>query len=161
MSTLYELTSEYLEVLDMMEDDSTEEKVIKDTLDSISGEIEDKADNIAKAIKSLKTEAEIIERESKRLTARKKMLLNNADRLKRYLEKSMIATNKRKFKTPLFTFGIRTNQPTLVIDNEKKVPKKYILEQKPKFDNAALKEYLKEHKVTYAHLEASESLQIR
>lgn len=161
MSTLYELTSEYLEVLDMMEDDSIEEKVIKDTLDSIAGEIEDKADNIAKAIKSLKTEAEIIERESKRLTGRKKMLLNNADRLKRYLEQSMIATNKRKFKTPLFTFGIRTNQPALVIDNESKVPKEYILEQKPKFDNAALKEYLKNHKVDYAHLEAGESLQIR
>lgn len=161
MSTLYELTSEYLEVLDMMEDDSIEEKIIKDTLDSIAGEIEDKADSIAKAIKSLKAEAEVIERESKRLTARKKMLLNNADRLKSYLEKSMIATDKRKIKTPLFTFGIRTNQPSLIIDNESKVPKKYILEQKPKFDNAALKEYLKNHKVAYAHLEASESLQIR
>lgn len=161
MSTLYELTGEYLEVLDMMEDDSIEEKVIKDTLDSIAGEIEDKADNIAKAIKSLKAEAEIIERESKRLTGRKKMLLNNAARLKRYLEQSMIATNKRKIKTPLFTFGIRTNQPALVIDNESKVPKEYILEQKLKFDNAALKEYLKNHKVDYAHLEASESLQIR
>ena len=161
MSSLYELTSEYLEVLDMLEDDSIEDKVIQDTLEGISGEIEEKADNIAKAIKSLKTEAEVIERESKRLDGRKKMLLSNADRLKKYLEKSMIATDKRKFKTPLFTFGIRNNQPKLVIDDETKIPKKYLIKQQPKIDNAALKEYLKEHKATYAHLEASESLQIR
>lgn len=161
MSSLYELTSEYLEVLDMLEDDSIDDKVIQDTLEGISGEIEEKADNIAKAIKSLKTEAEVIERESKRLDGRKKTLLNNADKLKKYLEKSMIATDKRKFKTPLFTFGIRNNKPKLIIDDETKVPKKYLIKQQPKIDNEALREYLKEHKASYAHLEASESLQIR
>lgn len=161
MSTLYELTGEYLEVLEMLEDDSIEEEVIQDTLEGISGEFEVKADNIAKAIKSLKTEAEVIEREAKRLDGRKKMLLRNADRLKRYLEKAMITTDRRSFRTSLFTFGIRKNPAKLVLDNEAKIPKKYWIKQNPKLDNAALKEYLKEHKAAYAHLEQSESLQIR
>lgn len=49
MSTLYEITGQYLELYKMMESaDNLEMKVITDTLDGMDGELEEKADGYAK-----------------------------------------------------------------------------------------------------------------
>ena len=47
MATLYELTEEYRQLLEMMEDDSVDPEVLQDTLEGVDGEIEAKADNWA------------------------------------------------------------------------------------------------------------------
>lgn len=162
MSTLYELTGEYMELMSLMEDDSIDDQMIQDTLEGVEGEIEEKADAIAKIIKSAKAEAEVIEREEKRLNSRKKMLLNNADRLKDHLEKVMRTTGKTKFKTALFGFGIQKNPPTVVIDNEANIPEEFWIVKDPVIDKTALKQYLKENgEVDFAHLQSTESLRIR
>lgn len=45
MSTLYEITGQYLELYEMMESaDELEMKVIEDTLDGMDGELEEKAE---------------------------------------------------------------------------------------------------------------------
>lgn len=161
MNSLYELTSEYKELLEMLEDADLDADVIKDTLDGVEGEFEMKADAIAKVIAEEKGDAEKIDAEIKRLTARKKTKLNNAERLKKYLESAMGAIGKKKFATALFGFGIRKNAPAVVIDNEEKIPKEWWVEQEPKLDKAGLKNYLKNNETDYAHLEQSESLVIR
>ncbi len=43
MSTLYELTDEYRQLLEMLEDPDEDPEVIRDTMEGISGELEDKA----------------------------------------------------------------------------------------------------------------------
>ena len=48
MSSIYELTGEYLELMDMLEDEEIDEQTIIDTLEALDGEIENKADNYAK-----------------------------------------------------------------------------------------------------------------
>lgn len=161
MNSLYELTSEYKELLEMLEDADLDADVIKDTLDGVEGEFEMKADAIAKVIAEEKGDAEKIDAEIKRLTARKKTKLNNAERLKKYLESAMGAMGKKKFATALFGFGIRKNAPAVVIDNEEKIPKEWWIEQEPKLDKAGLKNHLKNNETDYAHLEQSESLVIR
>ena len=45
MSSIYELTGEYLELMDMLEDEEVDEQTIIDTLEALDGEIENKADN--------------------------------------------------------------------------------------------------------------------
>lgn len=40
MATLYELTEEYRQLLEMMEDDSVDPEVLQDTLEGVDGEIE-------------------------------------------------------------------------------------------------------------------------
>lgn len=50
MATLYELTEEYRQLLEMMEDDTVDPEVLQDTLEGVDGEIEAKADNCAKEI---------------------------------------------------------------------------------------------------------------
>ena len=48
MATLYELTDEYRQLLEMMEDDTVDPEILKDTLEAVDGEIEVKADGCAK-----------------------------------------------------------------------------------------------------------------
>lgn len=46
MNTLYELTAEYQQLLDMARDPDVDEKALSDTMEAIGGEIEDKADSL-------------------------------------------------------------------------------------------------------------------
>ena len=102
----------------------------------------------------------MLESEIARLTARKKALENNVERMKRNLEQSMIALDKRKFKTDLFSFHIQKNPASVDIIGE--VPEEFLIPQEPKVDKKAMIAFVKEHGDTeYAKLTQSESLRIR
>lgn len=162
MSTMYELTADYLAVLSMATDGETPPEAIADTLEAIGGEIEIKAENSAVIMQELSAEAAKLDAEIKRLTARKNALITNADTIKERIYNTMKAVNKPKFKTTLFSFSIKKNPPKLVIDDETKIPKKYFIPQPAKIDNAAIKSELTAgKKCKYAHLEATERLTIR
>lgn len=58
MSTLYEITGQYLALYEMLESaDELEMKVITDTLEGMDGELEEKADAYAKIMTELDAEA--------------------------------------------------------------------------------------------------------
>lgn len=165
MATLYELTDDYLNLLDMAQDPDCDLEVFKDTLEGLDYEIEDKADGYAKVIRELTARAEGLNAEIERLTNRKKAIETNIDNMKRSLENAMIITGKTKFKTDLFSFGIQKNTPTVIIDEQyiENIPEEYLIEQDPKIDKAKIKEDIKAGKDLdgIAHLEQSESLRIR
>lgn len=161
MATLYELTEEYRQLLEMMEDDSVDPKVLKDTLEGMDGEFEIKAENCAKVIAELGGKVDLIDREIERLKGKKGVLNNNIKRIKQQIEKAMIDTGKKKFKTDLFSFGIQKNPPAVVIDQEDQIPKEYLVAQEPKLDRTAIKQWLKENEADWAHLTQTESLRIR
>lgn len=161
MATLYELTDDYRQLLDMLEDDTIDQEVLADTLEAVGGEIEVKAEGCAKIIRELEGSVDTISNEIARLQERKSVKLNNIQRIKSYLELAMIETGKKKFKTDLFGFNIQKNPPSVIIDNEEGIPEEYWVEQAPKLDKTALKKWLKENREDFAHLEQSESLRIR
>lgn len=159
--TLYELTGQFLEVNEMAENGEIDEETMQDTLESIECEIEVKAENYAKVIRNLESDIESLKKEEERLYERRKTIENNIKRIKKNLENCMIAVDKKKFKTDLFSFNIQKNAPSLVIDNKNSIPAEYLIQQEPKVDTVNLKKYLKENKADFAHLEQSESLRIR
>lgn len=160
MASLYELTGSMAYLHQLLEDPEADEQVIKDTMESINYEIEDKADGYAKIIRMLNAEVEAISTEVDRLEGRKRAIQNNSDRLKQALEQSMIFLNKRKFRTALFSFNIQKNTPSVNITGE--VPEQFLIPQEPKVDKRAIIAYVKEHGNTeYAELTQSESLRIR
>lgn len=168
MSTLYELTDDYLRLLDMADDPDTDEQAFIDTLEAIEGEIEDKADNYAKLIKELENEADGLDKEAKRLTERRDRIRSKIDRMKRSLENAMIATGKIKFKTELFTFGIQKNAPSVVLDFDEKdaraideLPEAFVNVKKT-VNKTAIKEAINAGlEFDFAHLASSESIRIR
>ena len=162
MSTMYELTADYMTVLSMATDGETPPDAIADTLEAIGGEIEIKAESSAVIMQELNAEADKLDAEIKRLTTRKKALETNADAIKDRIYNTMKSTKKEKFKTTLFSFSIKKNPPKLVIDDETKIPKKYLIPQPAKIDNAAIKaELTAGKKLKYAHIEQGESLTIK
>ena len=162
MATMYELTADYMTVLNMATDGETPPDAIADTLEAIGGEIEIKAENSAVIMQELTAEAEKLKNEIDRLTARKKSLETNVAAIKERIFDAMKTTGKEKFKTTLFSFSIGKNPAKLVIDDSEKIPRKYLIPQPAKIDNAKLKEDLKAGKVcSYTHLEQGESLKIK
>ena len=153
---LYELTEQWDAVFNMLEDGETDEQVIFDTLESIEGEIEDKADNYAKMIRNLQASADVLKAEEERLYQRRKSTENHIQRLKDNLQANLEFIGKTKFKTDLFSFSVSKNggkQPLSITDNLDEIPGKYLIPQPPKVDNDAVRELLKEKSVDWAHLE--------
>lgn len=162
MNTLYELTAEYQQLLDMARDPDVDEKALSDTMEAIGGEIEDKADSYARVMKELESNSDGIKKEIERLAARQRLIDGNIRRMKNNLQCAMEFTGKRKFKTRNFSFGIQKNRVSLKIDDEGKIPESFLIPQAPKIDNAAITQALKEGAIyDFAHLEQSESLRIR
>ena len=100
---LYELTEMYQNLLDL----DLEEEELQGHLKNIDDEIEIKAENIAKVLRSLDAEAKAYKKEIERFTLKKQGAENRAKRLKAYLQEAMEAVDKKKFKTDLFSFNIQ------------------------------------------------------
>ena len=153
---LYELTEQWDTVFNMMEDGETDEQVIFDTLESIEGEIEDKADNYAKMIRNLQASVDVLKAEEERLYQRRKSTENHIQRLKDNLQAKLEFFGNTKFKTDLFSFSVSKNggkQPLSITDNLDEIPGKYLIPQPPKVNNDAVRELLKDKEVEWAHLE--------
>jgi len=151
MATLYELTGQYQQLLEMIQNDEFDEWTLKDTLEGLDGEIEIKADGYAKVIKELEGNVDTLKNEIDRLSRKKSSYENNIKIMKESLENTMKITGKTKFKTELFSFNIQNNPPRLVIDKD--VPEQFLIPQPPRVDNARIKDLLKQQELDFAHLE--------
>ena len=162
MSTLYELTAQMQQLLEMAEDPDIDEQVLADTMEGIEGEFEDKADGYAKVLAQLGAQQMALDHEIERLSARMKTIERNIKVMKDGLQQSMMVTGKTKFKTSLFSFAIAKNPASLVIDDEDAVPEAYKVPQPPKIDKKKIKEDLKTGaQLGWCHLVQTESLRIR
>jgi len=162
---LFELTGQYLALMEMMEDTETDPQTLEDTMAAIEGELEDKADAYAAIRTQLLGQAGIIEAEIERLKRRQGTIEGNIRRLTENLETCMRATGKVKFKTGLHSFNIQRNPASLVLDEQyiENIPDEYLIAQEPKIDRAKMKADLKAGKDLngICHLEQTESLRIR
>jgi hypothetical protein len=165
MSNIYEITNDYLQIMAMLEDSDLDPQTLADTMEGIEGEFEIKAENYAKVMKNLEGDILAIKTEIDRLTAKKKALENNIKNMKSTLQTAMETTGKTKFKTELFSFGIRKNAPAVVMDEPyiENVPERFLKYSDPTINRSAIKEAIQngEDLEGLAHLEQSSSLSIR
>lgn len=160
MSSLYELTGEYLTLLDMMDDPDIPEDVIRDTLEGLDGEIDIKAENYCKLIRNLESDVEAFKKEADRFTAKRKVVENNIERLKNALRMIMEVTGKKEIKTDLFTLklakvgGLRRLSVDVDLDE---LPEDFRIKQPDKVNGDLLREYIETNGIDdaceYAHLE--------
>jgi len=164
--TLYDLTSDYLNLLELAEDPDINEQAFLDTLEGIEGALEDKADNYAKIMRMLDGDALAIREEERRLEARRKTVENNIKRMKQSLQTMMELTGKTKFKTQLFSFGIQNNPASVVMDEQyiENIPERFLKYKDPDIDRKAIKDAIKagdEDAMGIAHLEQTRGLRIK
>lgn len=163
MSSLYELKENYKKISDMLYEEEMDEQCILDTLESIEGEIEDKADNYAKIIKNLIASANAKKEEAKQMQEKAKLEENRANLLKTRLEEIMRETGKIDFKTSLFSFKIQKNgglAPLWIDEDYSNIPQKFL---KVEPDNTRIRQAIDSGmEVHFAHYEErKESLRIK
>lgn len=163
-STLYELTAEYQALLNFMEDPDVDQQALEDTLESLTGEIEDKADGYGRVITQVEADRDALSNEITRLMAKRQALDKKLNQMKEHLKQAMILMDKRKIDTGLFRFSVRKNPEKVVLDQTDvyKLPEQYLKYKEPDVDKTAIKEDLKAGKDLsgIAHLEQTESLRM-
>ena len=114
---LYEIAAEYQAFLDAVEAGEIPEEAIGDTLDGIVGEFDQKADNIACAIKGYMAESEAIKKEEGALRERRDSKMRKVDQMKHYLSEQMQKMGKKKLETERNLLSFRKST-ALIIENE-------------------------------------------
>ena len=162
---LYELNQNFnnlIEVLENTEDENLKE-LIKNSMDQLALETNEKIENIIKYIKNLEATATALETEVKRLNDRKIRTLKKVENLKNYLKDFTNTLDSKKYNTGIFNISIRKNAAAIIIENEFLVPSEYVkTEIIRKVDKIALKEKLKAGEVIEGvKLQQSESIIIK
>lgn len=159
---LYDLAQNYLNLQELLEDSEVPQDMLEASLNEVGEELEDKAENIAKLIKTLAIEAKALKEEETRLSNRRKSLENRSEWLKKYLDSSMKATGKTKFKGKLFSFSIQKNSPGVEILDEELIPERFYIEQEPVLSRENLLKALKDGEdIPGAEIKQTESLRIK
>ena len=163
--TLHEITGAYQMLLELLRDAEATPEAIKGTIEGIDGELEVKLENYGKIITEIDSEALALKAEEDRLSARRKVLENSSERMKKAVEEAMRAVGKTKVKTELYSFGIQKNPASLKLADEidfDNIPMEYVIFPEPKIDKEAVKDAIKGGATfDWAHMEQSESLRIR
>lgn len=115
---LYEIAKEYEEFTRLVESGEIPPEAIADTLESIEGEFDSKADNTACIIKNLEAEAAAIKAEESALKERRQSKEATADRLKNYLSEQMQAMGKSKLETARNMIGFRASTSVYIANEE-------------------------------------------
>jgi len=113
---LYEITSEYLNILNNLEVDEDGCIVNIEEFESIRDSFDSKTENLALFVKSLVSDAEAIKKEEETLYARRKAKENLAERLKLYMTDSFNRLEKTNFETPKCKVSFRKSESVNVID---------------------------------------------
>ena len=159
---LYELTENYRNLQELLDNPEIDQEIITNALDEVGEQLEEKAENIAKLIKTLEVEVNGYKTEEKRLADRRKTLENRITGLKSYIDAAMKATGKKKFKGQLFSFNIQKNPRSDNITDSTLIPKEYYIQQEPLLDKKTVLAELKNGVIVPgAELLQTESLRIR
>lgn len=148
---LYELTGMYAQLERV--GDEFDEQAVKDTLEGIQGEIEDKADNIASLIKNLMADVKMLKEEADTLTARAKSKQKQIDWYKTYLLDNLSSAGIGKVETARNVISIKKSPAKVMFDDETKFiswatldHEEFIRQKEPEIDKTSVKEALKNGK---------------
>lgn len=165
MTALYELAREYRGAAMALSELDLDPQTIADTLESISGDLETKAVNVAKFARNLEVSAEQIKAAEKVMADRRKSLEKRAESLRAYLLHCMQATEIQRIECPYFALTIKKNPPAVVIEDEAQIPAEFMRQPDPPplaADKKAIGEALKAgREVPGARLSAGVRLDIK
>ena len=152
MTSLYELTEQYFGIGEAIANGDFTDEEIRDTLEGLTGEYQDKLTNVARVIKNLEAEAEAIKAEKIRLGRRQAAKENAANRLYDYLRESISATGVNG-NDPIVPVKLVKAGPKLIIDDEKSIPMEYWGEPMQKLDRVKLTRCAKAGPVPGVHMD--------
>lgn len=147
MTSLYHLTEQFRGLMALADSETDiPEQALADTLEGLQGELQAKAQNVAKFVLNQEAMAEAIENAAEQMQARAKRLRGRTSYLKQYLLQSMQATGISKIESPDLVLSVKLNPESVVVYDEKAVPVGLMVQPPappPRPDKAAIKDRLK------------------
>ncbi len=152
---LYEIRDEILLLEEIDADTPDMAEAIKNSMDDLEMELEEKVDNIIKLMKSIDTDIDVIKGEINRLKNRVNIFNNRKQALKSYVVSTMESIGKKKIETPLYTVSTVKGRDSVIIDNASELPGDYVkVEVIEKPDKTAILKAIKSgEQLTGAHIE--------
>ena len=123
--TLYTIADQYLQDLQKLQDMDLDEQTFADTLESLSGDLEVKATNVAMFVRNLEASTESIKAAEKQMAERRKAIEAKAERIRNYLKDNMARTGITKIDCPYFALSLRNSPPAVEVINADEIPAQY------------------------------------
>jgi len=164
MNSLYEMAAEFRAIADRLNDSDMDAQTVADTLDGLSGDLEEKIINTAKYFRNMEADAEKIEEAANAMLERAKTLRKHAGNIKTYLQSNMERAGLQKVNSPWFVVSLANNPEAVAVDDEASIPRDYFKEIPASFvlDKALLKKAIQDgYAVPGAHLSRGTSLRIK
>lgn len=165
MTSLYQLTAEYIALETKLNDSNFDLVTIADTLESATGDIETKAINVAMFIQNRKATITAMKEAEKNMADRRKSLEVQDENMIEYLMTSMVRCGISKIESPYLSLKLQQNPPSVVIDDEALIPADYFVQPEtppPALSKALIKQAIADgYVVPGARLEQKQRLVIR
>jgi len=124
--SLYQLACEYRADLEQLADLDLPPQTVADTLESLGGELQTKAQNVVAFLRNLETTAAAIKEAEGQMAARRKAIENRVTSLKQYVLDAMQQNGIQKIDCPHFSISIAKNPPAVEVLDERQIPLHYL-----------------------------------
>lgn len=131
MTALYELALSFRESADKLADLDLPPEVVADTLESLGGDLELKAQNVALFTRNLEATAAAIKDAEAGMAKRRKALENRVAHLKDYMLAQMMVAGIKKIEGPYLRIGIRDNPEAVEVFDAAQVPAEFMRQPEP------------------------------
>lgn len=159
MSKLYDLTQNYLNILEL--EDQLPEELLKEALENVEGDLQEKYENIGKLLAEIDASIAALKSEEDRLHEKRKVMENKKASIKDYAFRNLKLLNIPKLQTPLFAYSIKRNPGSVNIVNEELIPAEYYVTKFELSKKLMLEKLKNGEEVPGAELQQSESLMIK
>lgn len=146
---LYEMANNFQHVLQLAEAGGLDEKTVKDTLESISGEFSDKSRNCMMIVRQLESDGAGIKAEIDRLKSLQEQNSKAVESLKDYIKFGMESVGSDKLDLGIFKLTLKKPTKAVEITDESKIPDSFwrIIPETKSVDKSELSAALKSGEV--------------
>lgn len=124
--TLYSLAQEYRQQLETLNDMELPPEVVQDTLDSLGGELEVKAENTVAYMRHLEALADSIKLAEAQMELRRVAIERRVAQLKDYVLACMQDAGIHKIESPYFVVSVAKNPPAVEVYNQEIIPMEFM-----------------------------------
>ena len=127
----FELAAQYRQLAELLAERNDDEQVIADTLDSISGPLDERLENLAKMVLNIDAADNGVLHTMEYLQARHVALQRAAQRGRQLILDLMRTAGRDRATTALFALAVINNPPCVVVDCDEALPSLYFIHHEP------------------------------
>lgn len=156
---IFEMTTNAVALYDLLTNGEIDEQTFNDTLSAMGAE--EKLESYCKVIRQLEADVEMLKTEKDRIAQKQKTAENSIARMKKAVADFLHAQGTEKSSAGIFTVALSTSKAVNIVD-ESKIPVRFLVEQAPKIDKAAIrKELMSGAEIGGCELQENEGVRIK